>query len=478
MMKKTVSLYTLGCKLNQLESEGIAAAFKAAGFPVLPFDERAPTDILIVNTCTVTSKAEQKARRVIRVAARAGSLVIVTGCYAQMDAAELSAEPYALDGRVIVLPGDRKGELLDLPTKLAAFSDSSDVLRALSASAPAQEAIARFRYNPDSFTFHSRAFLKIQDGCDRRCSYCRVSLARGKSVSLDAPEVLERLRDLETRGYCEAVLTGVNLSQYSFKFEDMVRASQARIDLPSHFFDKDAGEKGNLGDLIELLLKNTSTIRLRLSSLEPEFVTEALCEAVRDKRVCPHFHLSVQSGSDAVLAKMRRPYTKRDVERAAALLRSAKDDPFLGCDIIAGFPGETTADFEETVSLCREVGFAWIHAFPYSPRPGTEAFLFTERVESKEIARRAAVLAQLAHEGKQAYTARQIGKTASAVIEKIEKNGKCSGAVHGVTENYLKVLIKTDQDAAPGSVALCRLTGVTDAALFASAGFDAEGELV
>ncbi|MDR0375160.1 MAG: tRNA (N(6)-L-threonylcarbamoyladenosine(37)-C(2))-methylthiotransferase MtaB [Treponema sp.] len=436
----SISIYTLGCKLNQLESEAIAGAFRDAGFLVLPLNEDEPTDVVVVNTCTVTSKAEQKARRIIRKLAANNACVIVSGCYAQMDAQAIAA----IDRRVVVLAGDRKSALLDLPAALAPVREAGvaceyhvsslpdSISRLLHSPFSGVARVEQFRYAPDRFSFHSRAFLKIQDGCDRRCAYCRVRLARGPSVSLEPERALSQLRVFEEKGYCEASLTGVNINQYA-----------SGVDL--------AG-------LVSYLLKGTRRIRIRLSSIEPEGVTETFCAAIADTRVCPHFHLSVQAGCDAVLAKMARPYTREVVERSAALLRSVKDDPFLGCDIIAGFPSETAADFEETLDLCERVGFAWIHAFPYSPRPGTAALRFKEKTPDREISRRVDALLALAREGRRSYINRQIGKRAVAVIEAADDAP--SGFVAGTTETYLKVLLHAPEGEAPraGDAVSCALT--------------------
>ncbi|MDR0556400.1 MAG: tRNA (N(6)-L-threonylcarbamoyladenosine(37)-C(2))-methylthiotransferase MtaB [Treponema sp.] len=434
----SVSIYTLGCKLNQLESEAIAGAFRDAGFSVIPLNEDTPADVIIVNTCTVTSKAEQKARRIIRKLAAGNGCVIVSGCYAQMDAQAIAA----IDRRVVALAGDRKSALLDLPAALAQTPESvwehhaslpDSISHLLHSPLPDTTRLEQFRYAPDTFSFHSRAFLKIQDGCDRRCAYCRVRLARGRSVSLEPDQALSQLRAFEAKGYREATLTGVNINQYN-----------AGMDL--------AG-------LVDYLLKGAKRIRLRLSSIEPEGVTEAFCAAIAHERVCPHFHLSVQAGSDAVLAKMRRPYTQEVVEKSAALLRSVKDDPFLSCDIIAGFPTETAADFEKTLDLCRRIGFSWIHAFPYSPRPGTEAFCFKGKAPDREISSRIDALLTLAHEGRRSYINRQIGKKAEAVIEAADNAP--AGFVAGATETYLKVLLQAPEGGeAPraGDAVSCTLT--------------------
>jgi len=292
MPSYSVSFHTLGCKLNQLETESIVQAFRAEGFDVVSWGS--PADIYVVNTCTVTSMAEQKARREIRkvLRERPASCVIATGCYAQLAPEALAAVADDLDSsfsegagglldrrRVVVVSGDLKSALIDLPSFLndsaCASCDLPETLAAWLAGGNAGRADP-FRFDAADFAFHSRASLKIQDGCDNVCSYCRVRLARGRSVSLSSSEVLARLRSLEERGYAEAVLTGINISRY-----------------------RDA-DGVDISALIGLLLSGTDRIALRISSTEPDGVDERFAAAAADPRVRPHFHLSVQSGSAEV----------------------------------------------------------------------------------------------------------------------------------------------------------------------------------
>ncbi|MFQ3547782.1 MAG: radical SAM protein, partial [Termitinemataceae bacterium] len=298
----SISFHTLGCKLNQLETESIAEVFKREGFTLVPWG--APADIFVVNTCTVTSKAEQKARRTIRKALKdnPAACCIATGCYAQLDAVAL--EGLSTDGRVIVVPGEHKDSLLDLPAYLASSGcNSADVLPLLhrwvaEGRTGTMQHADPFRFDVTDFSYHSRAFIKIQDGCNNVCSFCRVRLARGKSTSLDAATILERLRVLEAHGFSEAVLTGVNLNQY---------------------------RDGTMGftELLEYLLSGTSQLALRISSTEPEGVDESFARVAAHPRIRPHFHLSVQSGSDAILSRMRRRYRAGAVREAVRLLLSA-----------------------------------------------------------------------------------------------------------------------------------------------------------
>jgi threonylcarbamoyladenosine tRNA methylthiotransferase MtaB len=449
------SVYTLGCKLNQLEGESIAGAFARGGFLPVPWEGGAgEAHILVLNTCTVTSKAEQKARRIIRNALRSHprACLIITGCYAQLEGAALEALGEDAGGgrsRLFVVSGDRKGDLLELPRFISdALGDPGACSAGDAASEPGflpsliqtwyegKKTLPRpdrFCFAPGNFLFHSRAFLKIQDGCDRRCAYCRVSLARGPSVCPGAEEILGVLRDLEDRGYGEAVLTGVNIHQYHRDGLD-------------------------LGRLLEYLLARTGKIALRLSSTEPEGLTGAFIEVLRNPRIRPHFHLSLQSGSPLILQKMRRAYTPEEAEQGAALLRSVRDDPFLGCDIITGFPGETDAEFEKTYELCRRIGFSWIHAFPYSPRPGTEAYGFKEAVPEREAVQRVNRLLALAREGRRSYISRWIGKGVEAIVEAPENPDVPFTAA--VSDNYLKLVIPRDAGQtvlAPGASLRCRI---------------------
>jgi threonylcarbamoyladenosine tRNA methylthiotransferase MtaB len=429
-------VYTLGCKLNQLESESFTDAFTQAGFSLTMSNEEsrngASPSIIIINTCTVTSKADQKARRVIRKALRdySDSCVLVTGCYAQLDYARISELEEDSRGRLFVLKGMEKERLLDLP---AFFTEGVDVLQTVKTwyedtEIGGENARERaFQFSPERFSGHTRSFLKIQDGCNKHCTYCRIRLARGGSISLDAETVLERLRLLETK-HAEAVITGVNICQYS------------------------SDKAQNLAELLEYLLAGTRKIALRLSYLEPDFIDEELVKVLSHERVRPHFHLSLQSCSEKVLQRMGRGYNSEIIERAVSLLRGVKNDPFLACDIITGFPGESEAEFEETYELCKKIGFAWIHVFPYSKRPGTAAFAFKDAVKDSEITKRVQILTDLAWQGRTAYISRWLGREVEALVEQADD-------CRGISENYLKLRIEYEGERPPaGMVLRCRIT--------------------
>jgi len=434
----SVLVHTLGCKLNQLESEAITDAFRQAGFSLFNHTGTSPS-IIIINTCTVTSKADQKARRVIRKALRdyPGSLVIVTGCYAQLDYSQILKLDEGQSGRFFVLKGGEKENVMKLPQYLNENSDFSQALKNWREAAEGkkrEEGV--FQFSPEKFSRRTRSFIKIQDGCGNNCTYCRIRLARGPSVSLDADRVLERLLILE-ESHVEAVLTGVNICQY----RDMPGADRLTAN--------------NLGGLLEYLLCGTTKISIRLSSLEPDSIDENFVKILSHKRIQPHFHLSIQSGSEKILEKMGRSYNAETAEKAVTLLRRAKDDPFLACDIITGFPGETEAEFLKTFEMCKKIGFAWIHVFPYSKRDGTPASLFPNSVKEKEMLNRVSLFTDLAWLGRTEYVRRWIGREVEILVEK----GGTSGSCRGISQNYLKFLIPHNEgkNPAPGTVLRCKI---------------------
>jgi threonylcarbamoyladenosine tRNA methylthiotransferase MtaB len=385
----------------------------------------------VVNTCTVTGKAEQKCRRAFRqaLAAHPNAVLLITGCYAELGAGELAS----FDPRAVVLPGSRKGFLRDLPPilrdRLGAEADplgTAAFLRSLLArqGASGENPPGAFALSTDSFLAHSRSSLKIQDGCDNACAFCRVRLARGPSRSLDAMEAVERVRGLEQAGQREVTLTGVNLSHYRSAL---------------------GGRAVDLAGLANLILEGTESIALRFSSLYPESVTPEFCALAANPRIRPHFHLSVQSGSDKVLKAMNRPYRRSGVVRAVDALRAAKDDPFIAFDIIAGFPGETDGDFGETLGLCEDCAVAWVHAFPFSPRPGTAAVSLPGRVPEGVRTARAAELFRLAVRRKIAYIRGWEGRRVSGIIERPRESAP-GGPLRAVTANFIHVIL----DGPPG----------------------------
>jgi threonylcarbamoyladenosine tRNA methylthiotransferase MtaB len=427
-----VLIYTLGCKLNQCESEAIADAFAKEGFEIVRTDEAA--DLCIVNTCTVTGKAEQKARRMIRkyAAQEQQPVVLVTGCYAQLEKDALQN----LSERVVVVSLEEKPSLLGLPTMLANHLVADlDLLQSVrkfvtqSGGIKVSPASSPFDYDAATFSFHSRAFLKIQDGCDNSCAYCRVTIARGDAVSLELGEVVKRALVLEQDGFKEIVLTGVNISAY--------RSSETSL-------------AGLLDSLLERLGPD---IRLRLSSLEPDRLDTHLLDLVADPRIQPHFHIPIQSASDHVLKRVNRHYDVSRLQQAVARLRQVKDDPFIAADIITGLPGETDGEFEKTVDFLKSMDISQLHVFPFSPRPLTALYTAKDKVPESIRDERAKYLRDLSTIHFRRYLNRQIGKVVELIVE--EQKG---GIWSGLTGNYLKVkILDTPSWLSRGSLASVHL---------------------
>lgn len=392
--------------------------------------------LAVLNTCTVTGKAEQKARRLIRLMLDRfpAALIVVTGCWAAVDADAIRA---VCPERISVIPGTGKFILSLLPAEMGRNGslsveeglfrhDTLDLFIAAAVSRSVPPPLAAKRKLPPSNAFtlytsvfqkHSRASLKVQDGCDCECSYCRIHLARGASVSLPLEEAVRRARELEQSGIHEVVLSGVNLSQW--------RGTDGQ------------GRAGGFALLLGSLLAGTEHLFFRVSSFYPESIDEKLCAVLAHPRVQPFFHLSIQSGSDGILKAMRRPHALSHVDRAIEMLRGIKENPFISCDIIAGFPGESDGDFAATQELCERSSFAWIHAFPFSARPGTPAQRMKGQVPERVKGERVAWLTRKAVEGKIAYVSQWEGRTLLAVVER--SRSQKAGVLHAVTGNYLHV---------------------------------------
>ena len=436
-----IHIETLGCRLNQIESESIAKSFSDVGFSISMESVTAKNVIQnevimsVLNTCTVTQKSEQKARRIIRLMLEKfpQAVILVTGCYAQLNSEEISQ----IDKRVFVIGGQIKSRITQIPKLLTEYLQKHD-FNAYDFIYSLQSIIKipqlkqfypenTFKLSTSLFFAHSRASLKIQDGCNNNCSYCAIHLARGKSVSLDVKTALERVLELENKGFDEVVLTSVNIGQYKGAFE-------------SEYFD--------FTKLLRYFLDNTKKIHVRISSIYPEVVNDDFCYVIKSYRVQPDFHISVQSGSNRILKLMNRHYSKEDVIIACKKLKNAKENPFLACDIITGFPSETQFDFEETMQLCKDCGFAWVHAFPYSQRPGTEAINFDKKVPQSISGARAKEITKWAINQKIEYCNQFVGKKLTAVLESVKRpriinENQNEVIYHAVTENFLHCLINS-----------------------------------
>jgi threonylcarbamoyladenosine tRNA methylthiotransferase MtaB len=387
---------SLGCKLNQAETELLARQFAEAGYELAA--SPAETDVYILNTCTVTHVADRKSRQLLRRARRLNprALVVATGCYAERAPRELSE----LGGVSLVLGNSDKAHLL------RRLEESG----CLSRLAPGPVSAGGYQ------GLRTRAFIKVQDGCCNQCGYCIVPLVRGGERSLPAGEVVGQVRGRLSQGYREVVLTGVRVGAYD-----------------------DNGV--NLAGLLARILAETGVERLRLSSLQPQEVSTGLMALFESGRLCPHLHLCLQSGSDGVLRRMGRGYSGADYEAAVSLIRRAVPGLAITTDVMVGFPGETDAEFEESLDFCRDMGFARIHVFSYSRRSGTRAAGLPDQVSDRAKKLRSRMMLKLAEESAQSFRRSFLGSTLPVLFEQ-----RSGGAWSGLAANYIKVYTKTSGD--------------------------------
>ncbi len=428
----SLGFITLGCKVNQYESAFMAESAINAGFKV---SSPGDADFLVINTCTVTSRTDRQIRQILRHAARQSpqSKLIVTGCYAQRSPGELAEFP-----NVQAVFGNPEKALW--PHFLSTMQDTAKPF--IQVSSPA--ACRRFAHMPlQDFREHTRAFLKIQDGCDHFCSYCIVPSVRGPERSLPIYEVEEQIQVFMAGGYKEIVLTGINLSRFG-------------RDLPGDI---------NLLTLIRRLKQTPWPARFRLSSMEPQDLSsQVLDELAQWPNFCPHFHIPLQSGSAAVLTAMERNYRPEDFENLIRQIYARFPGAAIGLDVMVGFPTESPADFRETRELLDRLPVSYLHVFPYSARPNTPAARLQPVATSTEVQERAKNLRALGLQKKLSFYQGQIGKVAEVLVEG-EAAGN-SGWVTGLSDNYLRVQLRGDQHAA-NQVIQVRLQKIAGQALVA-----------
>ena len=410
-MPYRVGFCSLGCKVSQYETEALAERFAAAGFTVSDFD--AVCDVYVVNTCTVTVESDRKSRQMIRRAIRLNpdAAVIVTGCSSQLHPDEVAS----IRGVSYVSGNDRKMHLPEIALDLLSRPKTAAV------NAVCDLAGVPFERATITKAPRTRAFVKIEDGCNCRCAYCAIPLARGPVRSKAPSDVIDEVRALVASGTREIVLTGIETAAYG-------------IDLDGY----------RLVDLIEDVANKTDVERIRLSSLAPEMMTPAVIKRLSGiKKLAPHFHLSLQSGSDTVLAAMRRPYRTKQVRDAITALREAIPGVTFTTDVIVGFPGETEQTFSETVAFCREARFLRLHVFPYSPRPGTPAASFADQVPGIEKHRRVRELVKVGREVSKDLLSDLIRQKPPLSVLFETRDGE---VLTGHSENYIEVKVKTDRD--------------------------------
>ena len=401
----TVAIRTQGCKLNQADSDMLARRFAAAGYRLVQSPAKA--DVFVLNTCTVTSTADSKARQALRAAARANPhvLIVATGCYAQRSRDELSQ----VEGVSLVVGNTEKAELPAMVTALLEQRNTG------ANSHPRVSSALDYSVQPAANIRRNRSMVKIQEGCDQVCAYCIVPKVRGRERSIPPESLVEQINQRVAEGCLEVVLTGTQLGTYGF-------------DIPG----------ATLTRLLERILAETAVPRLRVSSLQPQEINPRLLELWQDPRLCRHFHIPLQSGSDRILEMMRRRYTTGLFAEKVDLVRNTVPGSGVTADLIAGFPGETEAEFQESLAFATSMAFSDMHIFPYSPRPGTSAVYLSGPVSQPVKKARTTQLLAMAKEGFEAFRSYQLGQTHPVLWESSTRQ---DGGLkwRGLTGNYIRV---------------------------------------
>ncbi|HEX2787262.1 MAG TPA: tRNA (N(6)-L-threonylcarbamoyladenosine(37)-C(2))-methylthiotransferase MtaB [Ignavibacteria bacterium] len=412
---KSVALHTLGCKLNYSETSTLAKQFESRGFKIKNYGDK--SDVFVLNTCSVTENADKECRQIVRSILRQNpdTYIIVTGCYAQLQPDEIAS----INGVDVVLGANEKFKLFDYIQNFEK-NDVSCVFR--SPETEIKNINGAYSADIDSRT---RAFLKIQDGCDYKCSFCTIPLARGKSRSLPINEVLDNAKKIIDAGYKEIILTGVNTGDYNHQLA--------------------MGNEQLTYKLIDVLymLEKLDIQRIRISSIEPNLLNDEIIDLVSSsKKFCNHFHIPLQSGDKDVLKLMRRRYTNDYYENLIYKLNDKIKDVGIGVDVITGFPGETKTHFENTYNFLESLPISYLHVFTYSERRNTTAVTLPGRVEISERRHRSEQLRTLSTEKRSAFYSKYIG-TKQSVLFEAQKN---DGTVEGYTTNYIRVKVDSEND--------------------------------
>ncbi|MBI4687012.1 MAG: tRNA (N(6)-L-threonylcarbamoyladenosine(37)-C(2))-methylthiotransferase MtaB [Nitrospirae bacterium] len=397
-----IAIATLGCKVNQSESASIEGALRTNGYQFVDINDS--PDICIVNTCTVTSKSDYQSRQIIRRAVKSGARVVATGCYAELKAKDISN----IEGVSLVVGNQQKEKLPEYINRL--FGDNNDSVT----DEPASQIISDSYYSS-----RARAFLKIQDGCNLSCSYCAIPKARGRSRSITTEKVLSAADRIVNEGYKEIVLTGIHIGSYG-------------IDLTP---------KSSLVDIVDKLVNKYDTVRFRLSSLEPQEVNAEFISLIKEKKLCPHMHIPLQSGSDTILKSMNRGYSVSMFKNIVNKMAEDCPDISIGTDVIVGFPGEREEDFKDTFNLLEELPISYFHVFPYSRRENTAAEKMPDHISASLKKQRVKLLLDLSNEKKNLYIAGQLGKILDVVIE---NKAATPNLYKGISDNYIRLSISSN----------------------------------
>lgn len=410
---KKVALHNLGCKVNAYETSAMQEMLETAGYEIVPFKEGA--DIYIINTCTVTNIADRKSRQMLHRARKMNpqAVVVAAGCYVQAQEEQQEIDP-CID---IVIGNNKKQDLLSILQEYTQSQTSSKAVIDIGGTKKYED------LHLSRTGEHTRAYIKVQDGCNQFCSYCIIPYARGRVRSRSKAEVLREVEQLAENGYKEVVLTGIHLSSYGIDFEDKAEG---------------------LLSLIQAVHTIEGISRIRLGSLEPRIITEEFAKCISAlPKMCPHFHLSLQSGCDATLKRMNRRYTSEEYYEKCILLRKYFDNPALTTDVIVGFPGETEEEFQQSKEFIEKVNFYETHIFKYSKRQGTKAADMGEQIPEQIKAQRSEILLALGEERRRAYEKNFIGKEVEVLVEEeIKVDGRAMQSGH--TKEYIKVALDND----------------------------------
>ncbi|MBL7684911.1 MAG: tRNA (N(6)-L-threonylcarbamoyladenosine(37)-C(2))-methylthiotransferase MtaB [Deltaproteobacteria bacterium] len=407
-LSKTVALSTMGCRANQYDSAAMSGLLAKSGWKLVSFDD--PADAYIINTCTVTNKADAEARSLARKAHRQNpeSTILVTGCYAQTDPWSLAS----IEGVSFVLGNDQKGSIVDYLSRVQPLQAEvivNDLFK--------EEAI--FTHDFDSFAERSRAYLKIQDGCNQMCSYCVIPFARGKNRSVHPDWVIAELKRLSEKGFDEAVLTGIHIGTYGY----------------------DLSPESSLLELMKSIEKERPIHRVRISSIDPEEVSDEMIDFLSNSKIfCPYLHIPIQSGNDHILKLMRRRYDVATFEKLCKKLKERIPSICLGTDVMVGFPYEDEQRFQESYDLIKRVPLDYLHVFPYSSKKKTRAATFLHQVSTPEKKRRVRQMTLLSQEKKDCFYFQSLGKVFEVIMEE-EVCVDPPGYLKGMSENFLPIYL-------------------------------------
>ncbi len=438
-MKKTAAFLSLGCKVNSYETEAMRGMFEAAGYKIVDFKDVA--DVYVVNTCTVTNIADRKSRQMLHQAKTRNpqAVIAAVGCYVQAAEEALLADQ-AVD---LVVGNNRKSDIVAMVERCQSSNEKEELVIDIREQQEYEE------LNVATMLEKTRAFIKIQDGCNRFCSYCIIPYVRGRVRSRGQAEILEEIKGLVSKGYQEIVLTGIHISSYGTDFNN-------------HSESKEEPDTMPLAALIVKIGELDGVKRIRLGSLEPGIITKEFLEKIAVvEQFCPHFHLSLQSGSGTVLKRMNRRYTAQEYYEKVLLIRSCFELPAFTTDIIAGFPGETEEEFEETMHFVEKVGFSHIHVFKYSKRAGTKAADMPEQIPEEIKSRRSNELIHRSEIMSMEYMSAFLGR-----IEKVlfEEELTIDGRIYqvGHNERYLKMAVLCEDNLANQMLETCVFDKLTN----------------